>query len=123
MVRDPAGKATANVFVIAQNDARKMAVSVLTDAKGQYRIDDLFPGKYRVTARKIGFTDGVVSDVALTERDGTVDLTLQPDDDLHLNTPGAAWLHPLPNEPMKAAFVSSGTIYHLLGVAYRASTA
>ena len=43
-VRDPSGKPTANVFVIAQNDARKMAVSVLTDAKGSYLIHDLAPG-------------------------------------------------------------------------------
>jgi virginiamycin B lyase len=111
-VRDPAGKPTANVFVTAQNDARKMAVSVLTDPKGHYTIDDLAPGIYQVRARKAGFTDGIVGDVKLGAAGGNTDLELSPDDDLHLNTPGAAWLNALPVEPMKATFVSSCTICH-----------
>ncbi len=117
VVHDPAGKPTANVFVTAQDGARKMAVTVFTDSAGRYRIDDLFPGQYDVRARKIGFNDGVSANVALGERDGAVDLKLQPDDAIHLSTPGAAWLNALPNEPMKATFVTSCTICHDQGSA------
>jgi virginiamycin B lyase len=112
VVRDPNGKPGTNVFVTASNDDRKMAQTVLTDARGHYRLDDLFPGKYDVRARKIGFNDGVVAAVTLTERDGSVDLKLTPDDAIHLSTPGVAWLNTLPNEPMKATFVTSCTICH-----------
>ncbi len=35
-----------------------------------------------------------------------------PDDGLKMSTPGAAWLNALPNEPMKATFVTSCTICH-----------
>ena len=112
VVHDPAGTPTANVFVTAQDGARKMAVSVLTDAAGRYRIDDLFPGQYDLRARKIGFNDGTSANVALGERDVAVNLKLQPDDATHLSTPGAAWLNTLPNVPMKATFVTSCTICH-----------
>jgi virginiamycin B lyase len=111
-VRDPSGKPTANVFVTAHNDARRMAVSVLTDARGRYRINDLFPGTYAVRARKPGYADGQVGEVKLAQHDATTDLQLQPDDELRLSTPGAAWLNTLPNEPMKATFVTSCTICH-----------
>src|ERR1700746_546662 len=89
-----------------------MAVTVLTDSAGRYRIDDLFPGQYDLRARKIGFNDGVSVNIALGERDAAVELKLQPDDATHLSTPGAAWLNALPNEPMKATFVTSCTICH-----------
>jgi streptogramin lyase len=112
VVRDPAGKPTANVFVTANNGARKMSVTVLTDSAGRYRINDLFPGQYDMRARKIGFNDGVSGNLALTERDATAELKLQPDDANHLSTPGVAWLNALPNEPMKATFVTSCTICH-----------
>ena len=115
IVHNPAGTPTANVFVTAQDGARKMAVSVLTDAAGRYRIDDLFPGQYDLRTRKIGFNDGTSANVALGERDAAVNLKLQPDDATHLSTPGAAWLNTLPSVPMKATFVTSCTICHDMG--------
>ncbi len=115
VVHDPAGKLQANVFVTAQNGARKMAVTVFTDSAGRYRIEDLFPGHYDLRARKIGFNDGVSADLTLGERDAVADLKLLPDDAMHLSTPGAAWLNALPGEATKATFVTSCTICHDLG--------
>jgi virginiamycin B lyase len=112
VVRDPSGRPAANVFVTLQDDSRKMAQSVLTDAKGQYRVVDLFAAEYQVHARRSGFNDSEISKLQLSERDARLDLALQPDDAAHLNTPGSAWLNPLPNEPMKATFISSCTICH-----------
>jgi virginiamycin B lyase len=112
IVRDPSGKPTANVFVTAEDSARKMTAGVLTDAAGRFRIDELFAGQYDLRARKAGFGDSVIASVELGEPDATVDLKLQPDDAVHLSTPGAAWLNVLPNVPMKATFVTSCTICH-----------
>ncbi len=115
VVHDPAGKPKANVFVTAQNAARKMSVTVLSDAAGRYRIDDLFPGRYELRVRKEKFADGVTDDVVLGERDAVVNLKLKADDGFHLATPGAAWLNMLPESPLKATFVTSCTICHDMG--------
>jgi virginiamycin B lyase len=112
VVRNPAGKPEANAFVTADNGDRKMAVSVLTDAAGRYKIGDLFAGKYAVRARKYGFSDSENTDVTLGERDDTADLKLQPDAPPHLSTPGRAWLNALPDSPMKALFITQCTICH-----------
>lgn len=112
VVLDPSGKPAANVFVIAQDSGRKMAHSVLTDSAGRYRLVDLFSGKYEVRARKSGFNDSALATLELDDRDGTADLKLKPDDAAHITTPGAAWLNPLPNGPMKAIFATSCTVCH-----------
>jgi virginiamycin B lyase len=111
-VDDPAGKPIANVFVTAEDGARKMAVSVLTDATGRYRIDDLFPGHYELRASKAGFGAAAGAARTLDVSDIAIDLKLQPDDAVHFSTPGAAWLNALPNTPMKASFVTQCTICH-----------
>ncbi len=115
VVRDPAGKPAANVFVSAHDATRKLSVSVLTDKAGRYRIDELFPGRYDLRARKTGFADGVNPELSLGERDATADLVLKTDDGAQLATPGAAWLNALPEAPIKATFVTSCTICHDLG--------
>lgn len=108
-VDGPSGKPVVNAFVTAQDNSRKMSVSVLTDSKGHYKIKDLFPAKYAVYARKYdsGFNDSPTTDVTLEARGGTVDLKLKPDDSRHVNTLGAAWLNALANGPMKAMFATS----------------
>lgn len=111
-VADPKGSPTANVFVTAEDGARKMAVTVLTDASGHYRIDDLLPGHYALRARKAGFVDGVVDAVTLDVKDVATDLKLLPDDAMHFSTPGAAWLNVLPESPMKSLFITQCTICH-----------
>lgn len=112
VVRDPSGHPAANVFVTAQDDSRKMASSVLTDSSGRYRLGGLFAAEYKVHARKAGFNDSAEQTLTLGSRDATLELKLEPDDAAHLNMPGAAWLNPLPDEPMKATFISSCTICH-----------
>lgn len=112
VIRNPAGKPEANVFVTAHDASRKMSVSVLTDVNGRFKLDDLFEATYDVRARKAGFDDATAEKVVLGPREGSVDLQLTADSGAHLSTPGAAWLNVLPDEPMKATFVSSCTICH-----------
>jgi virginiamycin B lyase len=112
VVRDPAGKPVANAFVTATDAARGRADTVLTDVAGRWRIDRLFTGTYALRARKAGFGDGGAEGVALAELDAQRDLALQPEDGARLALPGSAWLNALPNEPMKATFITSCTICH-----------
>ncbi|GAC1666906.1 MAG: carboxypeptidase regulatory-like domain-containing protein [Steroidobacteraceae bacterium] len=114
-VRNTSGGSAAEVFITAHDPQRKMSVTVLSDAKGRYRIDSLFPGTYTVRARKAGFADGSVASFSLEEKDALLDLKLQPEDGAHLATPGAAWLQSLPNSPHKATFITSCTICHDMG--------
>ncbi len=111
-VADPSGKPTAHVFVTADNKARKMAVTVLTDAQGRYRIDDLLNGDYVLRARKAGFGDSAEAAVTLQAKPAAANLKLNPDDAVHFSTPGAAWLNALPDSPMKASFITQCTICH-----------
>jgi len=107
VVSQSSGKPVANAFVTAEDPSRKMAMSVLTDSSGHYKILELFPAKYLVHARKPGYNDSNIAEITVTEQDGAVDLSLPPDDSAHLNTLGSAWLSALPNEPIKATFVAS----------------
>ncbi len=111
VVRDPSGKARAHVFATAENSERKLAVSVLTDANGGYRLDGLFPGHYEIYARGAGFDDSSRVEVDLGVRDASVPLQLRPDT-VHLSTPTLAWLNTLPDGPMKATFLTRCTLCH-----------
>lgn len=114
-VRTPAGKPADNVFVTAHDTDRKLSVTVLSDADGHFRLDDLFPGTYSVVARRTGFADGAVESLRVGEKDATVELRLLPEDSAHLATPGSAWLNALPASSSKATFITSCTICHDMG--------
>jgi virginiamycin B lyase len=114
-VVDASGRPAANTFVSARNIARKISTTVLTDRAGNYRIDDLYAGTYELRARRAGVSDGTQAGVVLTELDVTANLTLGAADPALISTPGAAWLQALPNDPIKATFISSCTICHDMG--------
>jgi virginiamycin B lyase len=115
MVRTAAGKPAANVFVTASDAKHRLAVTVLSDAQGRYRLDELTPGIYTLRARKTGHADATIDAFVLTEKDAVADLRLLPEDFARLATPGAAWLNALPASPTKAVFVTSCTICHDMG--------
>ena len=111
-VTNPSGKAEANTFVTAEDAGRKMAITILTDGAGHYRIDDLLPAHYAVRARKAGYGDSAPVSTTLDAADAKLDLKLTADDTVHFSTPGAAWLNPLPDSPMKSQFITQCTICH-----------
>jgi hypothetical protein len=65
-VTGPDGKPFRGAFVQARHLATKMTVSVLSDAAGRYRIENLPAGDYRLQLRAIGFTADPTSGIALT---------------------------------------------------------
>ena len=66
-VRDSSGAALPGVVVQAESSALIERVrSVVTDSRGQYRIEDLRPGTYNVTFAREGFRSHVGRDVRVT---------------------------------------------------------
>src|ERR1700682_1539956 len=60
-VRDEKGASVGGVAVQATNNATGFARTAATNAFGSYRIDDLLPGAYTVTAQHDGFQSVTVS--------------------------------------------------------------
>ncbi len=56
-VKGPDGSAYKGAFVRAQSTKTKIAVNVLSDRNGAYRIQDLEPGEYQVTASRGGLQE------------------------------------------------------------------
>ncbi|HVZ60869.1 MAG TPA: carboxypeptidase-like regulatory domain-containing protein, partial [Terriglobales bacterium] len=54
-VKDPEGSPFRAAFVEAQNAKTRINVIVLSDSKGNYRIDNLAAGEYRLQIRAVGY--------------------------------------------------------------------
>ncbi len=88
VVTDPHGEPVAGATVrVLQSGARVRSISVTTDARGAYLVEDLAPGSYRLVASLPGYTNGTVSfeltkhrfeDVALAFA-GRIDVSLTMD--------------------------------------------
>jgi hypothetical protein len=77
--RDENGGAASNVTVTARNNATGFVRNSVTDAAGAYRIDDLLPGPYTVTAQRTGLGTVAISGVAVeVNRKTRLDFTLRP---------------------------------------------
>src|SRR5260370_6567427 len=78
VVTDPSSAAVPDVKVTARHEATGFSRSSVTGSSGQYRIDDLIPGSYTVTAEKEGFKSVVTGSVVLeVNQRGRIDLQLQ----------------------------------------------
>jgi hypothetical protein len=77
-VRDEKGAAIAGVTVIARNNDTGFSRTAASNAFGSYRIDDLLPGAYTVTAQHDGFQMVSVSPVFLeVNQKGRLNLDLR----------------------------------------------
>src|SRR5690349_6663248 len=54
-VRDESGAVAPGVTVTARHNDTGFARSAVTGMQGAYRLDELLPGAYTVTAEKVGF--------------------------------------------------------------------
>jgi hypothetical protein len=78
-VRDPKQQAIAEVVVTARNNATGFTRTSLTGPGGAYRIDDLLPGAYTLTARRAGFKTLSVFPITVEiDQKAQYDLELQP---------------------------------------------
>ena len=77
-VRDESGSLAPAVTVTARNNATGFVRTAATGPQGAYRIDELLPGEYTVTAEKSGFRTLQVQDVALqVNQKARLDLVLK----------------------------------------------
>lgn len=77
-VSDSTGAAIAKADVAVSNVGTGIVAKTTTSVSGQYRVDNLIPGSYRVTAKAQGFkTISEVVDVKLNIT-GTLNLSLEP---------------------------------------------
>lgn len=65
MVRDESGAALPGATLTAESDAAPQPLSFISDARGQYRLTDLPPGDYRITAFMQGFSRAVREKVSV----------------------------------------------------------
>ena len=116
-VTDDHQRPVAGAFITARSPDRKMAVTVLSDAKGRYRLRDMFPGGYQLEARRVGYRTVEVKDFALSEADAIKDFRLAATADIADQMPANAWLASLPEGNLKAGFMVGCTICHAFGSA------
>jgi len=115
VVTDQTDHPLSGVWVTAKNLDRKMAVSVLTDPRGRYRIQSLFPGTYRLRVHAIGYEPLEVEDLTLAEQGASRAFRLSQTTDIGAQMPADAWLGSLPQGEYKANFVVGCTICHAFG--------
>src|SRR5262245_16553124 len=58
-VKNSTGAPFKGAFVRARNVKTKMTVNVLSDSRGQYRVQNLLPGDYEIRATAIGYKDDI----------------------------------------------------------------
>jgi hypothetical protein len=64
-ITDPTGAVIPGVTVVATNSAAQIVRSVATDNHGQFRMEGLVPGSYRIEAQAVGFqTESFSAEVA-----------------------------------------------------------
>lgn len=78
-VKGPDGAPFEGAFVVAVNAKTKISVSVLSDKRGRYRVENLPAGDYQVRVRAVGFTTDTHSGVSLTtDQNISFDFPLKP---------------------------------------------
>src|SRR5262245_3136599 len=65
-VYDPSGAVVPKAIIVVTNQLTQALRQVAADDKGRYRVDNLLPAPYVITATASGFSENVVSDVILT---------------------------------------------------------
>src|SRR3984893_14214007 len=77
-VKGPDGSAFMGAFVRAQSAKTRIAVNVLSDRNGAYRIQNLDPGEYQVTAAAVGYKSDPRGDVKVdADQTTSLDFSLQ----------------------------------------------
>lgn len=77
-VQDPSGAALSQVQITVKEEATGFIRKTVTDSSGSYRVPDLMPGVYSLTASRSGFRTFVASDLALeVNQRARLDLQLQ----------------------------------------------
>jgi hypothetical protein len=74
-ITDPKGAAVPEATVVVTNEATKQDFTVVTDAQGRYKVENLPPGIYNIRVSVKGFTDGRREQISVKD-DGAVSIDL-----------------------------------------------
>jgi hypothetical protein len=78
-VTDENSKRLPNISITVRHGATGFSRSAMTDSQGAYRIEDLLPGEYTITAQQAGYRKVTVSSIAVeVDRKTRLDFTLRP---------------------------------------------
>ena len=64
-VSDATGAVAPNVTVVIEDTSRGLSRTAVSDETGRYSFAQILPGKYRLTAKAVGFADVVVENLEL----------------------------------------------------------
>ena len=93
--------AMEGVLVSAKKNGSNMTITVVSDAKGNYRFpaSKLEPGQYRISIRAIGYDlDGRATADVAAQKTATADLKLRKTADLAAQMTNAEWLTSMPGD-------------------------
>ena len=77
-VSDATGAVAPNVTVIIEDTSRGISRTAVSDETGRYSFAQILPGKYRLTAKAVGFADVVVENLELqVNSPATVNVSLR----------------------------------------------
>jgi protocatechuate 3,4-dioxygenase beta subunit len=76
-ITDPSGAVIPGATVTATNSRGVLAGSAITDGQGQYRMQDLAPGTYRIEAQARGFETQSFSTEVAASQQAVADATLR----------------------------------------------
>lgn len=100
------------VLVRAKREGTNMALTVVSDAQGQYRFPKLAPGRYAV---EIARADGLEPSREMTDiqdgRANRVDFTLGPAKEMDQQITSVDWLRSLPGTPEQIDLISNNCMH------------
>ncbi len=117
-VTDAGGAPLRGVMVTAFDDPHAASVSVFTNVDGSYEFPALAAGSYRLRARRIGWEDGALDAVNVSEDlGGVADFSLAPTDDLNGQLPPTYFKSLLqwPSERVAGDFARACANCHQIG--------
>jgi hypothetical protein len=98
VVQDPSGGRIPSAKILLQSAENSLRREALTDARGEFRIDDLPPGTFQLTVRFRGFADAVSNlNVSVSTARG-ITITLKPQtvqQTVQLDGPGSITAQPI----------------------------
>ncbi|WP_195891494.1 virginiamycin B lyase family protein [Luminiphilus syltensis] len=92
--------------ISAKNLDRGYTKTVFTDDQGEFRMVDLFPGQYDITAVQIGFETEKKNDIFVSEAGlSNIEFDLAHGADIAQQVSGTSWIAALPDGPLKRGFL------------------
>ena len=106
------GVPQAAVFLTAKNLATGVAVTVLTDQNGRYRMPSLRSAEYDLTAKQIGYETVRREGYRIVDGGSLANFRMRPLTDLRKQMPSSSFLALLSNGPEKSRFILDCTGCH-----------